>query len=426
MKAIVWATVLLFVVLMIWSVVFVELVNPLVLDMLKEEQEGQADYFSDCERCGRAFSSTMQAMLTFTQQIVAGDEWGAVSIPIIEKHPWTVIFFSAVLVTVDLGLMNLILSVIVDKAQQAHNDDLKFQVQEKEEEFQRLKKQLLRICAQLDDDHSGSLTLDELLTGFDTISEFHVALSSMDVQREDISSLFNILDDDGGGSVEYDEFVDQLHKMKTQDSHVVLVFIRGHVKEIKTMMSSQAARLTTLEERLEAHEERTEQIIRLLHELNDREPGQGFSAGSGYNPMPQVWSSSTSSTQQKRGCFDLCSTPQQEKFQDRRLAPQAPASNNEEVRALKEQVAELDASLKRILGAQMAQESSPAARQLLETPSMIQGKANTGACCASGTKQVEEVNITPLPPNDQIVLPSAAMLAAKGKGKAYGKGRGGG
>merc|ERR1719506_725490 len=255
MKAIVWATVLLFVVLMIWSVVFVELVNPLVLDMLKEEQEGQADYFSDCERCGRAFSSTMQAMLTFTQQIVAGDEWGAVSIPIIEKHPWTALLFSAVLVTVDLGLMNLILSVIVDKAQQAHNDDLKFQVQEKEEEFQRLKKQLLKFCAQLDEDNSGCLTLDELLDGFDQNPEFHVALSSMDVQKEDISSLFNILDDDGSGSVQYDEFVEQLHKMKTQDSHVVLVFIRGSVKEMKALLVEQKKEIATMRDRLELNEQ---------------------------------------------------------------------------------------------------------------------------------------------------------------------------
>merc|ERR1719491_2057570 len=43
MKAIVWATVLLFVVLMIWSVVFVELIQPLVQDMVEQGE------FQDCD-----------------------------------------------------------------------------------------------------------------------------------------------------------------------------------------------------------------------------------------------------------------------------------------------------------------------------------------------------------------------------------------
>merc|ERR1740133_823373 len=86
----------------------------------------------------------------------------------------------------------------------------------------------------------------------------------MDVQREDISNLFNILDDDGTGFVEYDEFVDQLHKMKTQDTHVVLVFIRGHVKDIYKKLEVQAEQLGKLDTRLNLYEGRTTEILTLL------------------------------------------------------------------------------------------------------------------------------------------------------------------
>jgi len=417
MKAIIWATVLLFVVLMLFSVVAVELINPLAEDMVKNGE------FEDCERCGRAYSSTMSAMLTFTQQIVAGDEWGASSIPIIEKHPWTAIFFSAVLVCVDLGLMNLILSVIVDKAQQAHSDDLKFQVQEKEEEFQKLKKQLLRICGQLDEDESGCLTLDELLTGFDTSPEFHVALSSMDVQREDISSLFNILDDDGSGHVEYDEFVDQLHKMKTQDTHVVLVFIRGHVKEIKGMMAVQATQLATVEDRLQNYEKRTEDIIGLLTDLKTKDFAESadFSAAQETNE-PQIFYNY--SAQKQGGCFDACSPKNEQKSQSYRASPAVPQPNKsaEEVKALRAEIAGLDASLKSILDAQSAGPSGqpptlprPLAQLASDRP------AASGSCCTPNNQMQEELNMKGLPANDMIVLPP--WVEAKGaKGRKGGVG----
>jgi hypothetical protein len=345
--------------------------------------------------------------------------------------------FGAVLVSVDLGLMNLILSVIVDKAQQAHQDDLKFQVQEKEEEFQRLKKQLLKVCAQLDDDNSGCLTLDELLTGFDSNPEFHVAMSSMDVQREDISSLFNILDEDGSGHVEYDEFVDQLHKMKTQDAHVVLVFIRGHVKDIKVTLANQADQLKQVEERLSTYEGRTEEILKILTSLNNDGPLPAMNAGgtSGGNaPPPQVF---VSSLQQNNGggCFNACSSPPQEKSQNYIAGPTLPAptsggtTTNEEVKALRESVAELDASLKRVLGAQMGLPlpQPPAAAQLAAPtiPPMPTEKSKPTACCSGGGQQSqEELSIKPLPPNDMIVL-SPADIKGKG-GKGFGKCKGGG
>jgi len=435
MKAIVWATVLLFVVLMIWSVVFVELIQPLVPAMVEEGAFGD-----DCERCGRAFSSTMSAMLTFTQQIVAGDEWGAVSVPIIERHPWTAIFFSAVLVTVDLGLMNLILSVIVDKAQQAHNDDVKFQAQEKEEEFRKLKKQLLRFCSQLDEDNSGSLTLDELLGGFDENPEFHLALTSMDVQREDISSLFNILDDDSSGHVEYDEFVDQLHKMKTQDSHVVLVFIRGSVKEIKSMMLNQGKQITQIQERLDTNEARWDELNVTLTErpLTGR---AGISARRSPQDMqnssnPQVYSNFQGPS---GGCFTSCAGTPQEKSQDYMaplLAPQN-VKMDEEIKGLKENIALLNSSLMRMMGdgtqlgnAELVQSSLGGASQalLVQPPALAQqgNLAPPSACCVSSGQyqRQEELGIRPLPPGDVVNVQADGKgfyQGGRGKGKGIGK-----
>lgn len=47
------------------------------------------------------------ASLTLFQQIVAGDSWGAISLPLAEAHPWTSPILFAILMTISLGVMNL-------------------------------------------------------------------------------------------------------------------------------------------------------------------------------------------------------------------------------------------------------------------------------------------------------------------------------
>ena len=47
------------------------------------------------------------ASLTLFQQIVAGDSWGAISLPLAQAHPWTSPILFAILMTISLGVMNL-------------------------------------------------------------------------------------------------------------------------------------------------------------------------------------------------------------------------------------------------------------------------------------------------------------------------------
>jgi Ca2+-binding EF-hand superfamily protein len=227
MKAIFWATVLLAFMLVLWGIIAVEIIHPLNM------QVAETGIHEGCPRCLRAFESVEQSALTFVQQIVAGDSWGQVTIPIIEQYPFTVIYFTMVLISIDLGLMNLILSVIVGKAQQAHDADRQFQMHQRQEEFKQAKRDLLNICQTIDEDDSGELTLQEIEDGFDHNPEFYERMRTMDVHKEDLANLFKILDEDGSGAVNYNEFVEQLHKIKTMDAQVMLVFIRSSIKDIK-------------------------------------------------------------------------------------------------------------------------------------------------------------------------------------------------
>lgn len=233
MSAIFWGCILVAAVLFIWSILFVQLIHPLNLEV------AALGTYEGCDRCPKAFESVPQAFLTFTQQVVAGDSWGQVSVPIIEEYPWTYVFFGGVLVSVSLTIMNLILAVIVDSAQEARKLSDHDICVEKAYVAIQAKDRLYKICEEIDTDKGGTLSLYELQKNWDTHDDFRDALKVMDIGKEDMTIVFNILDQDGNGEVEYEEFVTELHRMKTHDMHTMLIFIKFYVTEVHAKVTQQ-------------------------------------------------------------------------------------------------------------------------------------------------------------------------------------------
>lgn len=164
--------------------------------------------------------------------VVAGDSWAMVTVPIIEHHPWTYVLFLGVLVTVSFAIMNLMLAVIVDSAQEARRlSDWDIAMQ-KEAATSEAKDALTKICEEIDEDGSGSLCLQELFDGYDNHLEFQRCFRVMDIGRDDVGVVFSILDNDSSGSVDYHEFVNELYRMKSHDIHTMLVFIKHYVTEL--------------------------------------------------------------------------------------------------------------------------------------------------------------------------------------------------
>lgn len=232
MKAIFWATFMLVIMLTLWSIVAVEIIHPKVVALSDE------GHFEGCERCQRAFASVMASNLTFIQQIVAGDSWGAVSVPVIEYHPETAVVFLGSLITVELGMLNLILTVIVNAAQEARDADLQRKIREKEHEFEKAKRRLVKLCRELDTDRNGELSLEEMLIGMEENRAFGETISLMDVKKEDMTTIFSLLDENGDGKVIYREFVEQLYRMKAQDANTHLIFLKGSVNSLRSSVNT--------------------------------------------------------------------------------------------------------------------------------------------------------------------------------------------
>jgi len=235
-KAIFWGTVLLCFVLFVWAIIAVQFIHPLNQELAdKGRLEG-------CERCPRAYSSVLQSVLTFSQQIVAGDSWGQATIPVIEEYPVTALYFAGVFLSIGIAVMNLILGVVVNVAMSEH-DRLSGEIED-EKNMARLDAHdnLVKVCEEMDKDGSGELSKEELLEGYTEREDFRNCLAELDVEKQDLEIAFAGMDVDRNGSVSYTEFVKKVYKLKDTDSQFQFEQLRHNVLIVKDMLTNQMDR----------------------------------------------------------------------------------------------------------------------------------------------------------------------------------------
>lgn len=234
LRAIFWGSLLLWVSLLVFALVAVILIHPLNKDI---------DYGPGCDRCNRAYSTVFQAALTFWQQIVTGDSWGVVTIPLIEEYPGTALFFIPCFLAIGLSVMNLMLAVVVNVAQAAYENE--GQVEEAERQMQKIENQsnVLTMCQNMDADGSGELSYDEVHAGFmNPTGEFSKSMKDMGITEEDLAIAWSMIDLDRSGSVSYKELVSFLFTMKESDTQFMLTYIKSYITWVRNALSEQMSK----------------------------------------------------------------------------------------------------------------------------------------------------------------------------------------
>lgn len=223
MASMFWGFFLIAAFLLFFSVLTVELVYPLALHIYEAEEDHQ---------CRASFSSVWQCFLWFFQILVAGDEFARCVMPLVNDQWWTFILFALALICVELGFMNLVLAVIVDRAAKAKEEDLEECKRERDKQSHKATQLLSRLCSDIDEDGSGTISLTELLQGFDHNDEMKYLFSKLDMTRNDVEELFQLMDVDEHGELSYKYFIDHLRTSQMDDSRKHLVMLRLQVAEI--------------------------------------------------------------------------------------------------------------------------------------------------------------------------------------------------
>jgi len=230
---------------LLWAVISIELFND-----INHEPQMVARYEAiDCEGCIHAWESIPLAMFFLTRLVIMGEGWDEACL-FVEEHPWAIIVFMAVYFTVMMGMGNLVLAVIVDKALQAHELDLRMEAAARELEQNDARQKFVRLCKNIDKDNSGHLTREELSMGYDSDPQFRDTLTVIDMGRDDMENIFNMLDKDQSGEISYAEFGDQLTLIKHQDIRTMMCFVKNWVsrikKDVETVLAIQQSELRAI------------------------------------------------------------------------------------------------------------------------------------------------------------------------------------
>lgn len=205
MRAIFWGFVMLLCLSFLFAVMTMQLVQ-------EYRDMSQPD-----DWCSDAFSSVVKTVLFYFQTLIAGDSWGACVIPMVRKS-WPLFFlFSSSLICITLGFTNLILSVIVDNAatdrEEGSAEKVKLLREQEEADIISFYATMKRIDA----DRSGTLSLSELLNGFEEDTEAQARMASLTLDKGDLSDMFKALDTHDEDSVSYKDIVKTLDKAGKHD-----------------------------------------------------------------------------------------------------------------------------------------------------------------------------------------------------------------
>lgn len=265
-SAIIWGTLLLLLCLLVWSMVAVLFIHPLnkVID------------YGDCDRCPRAYSSVMQATLTFWQSIVAGDSWGMTTIPVIEANPATVAFFIPMFLFTGMAVMNLIVGVVVSVAQQA-----KDRIETEDSHERALLKQdkqnhLLDLCKKLDKHNTGELSRKQVDDEFQRCLEFRDSVLAMEITEEDLSIIWTLVDPDKRGIVKYKDLVAHIYSIRNSDTQFMLAYIKYYITVIRNnlldKMKEEHAEALEMEQKISAYQENERVVdIKIQQEVENVE-----------------------------------------------------------------------------------------------------------------------------------------------------------
>ena len=106
LRTLVWSFLLCFVIMTIWAMLLVEVVHPIIQDMVEDGHE----IISNCPYCRTSTSSVMEATLLLFKTVIAGDSWGQVAVPVIQRNPETAVIFVLSQLSLVFGVLNIIVA----------------------------------------------------------------------------------------------------------------------------------------------------------------------------------------------------------------------------------------------------------------------------------------------------------------------------
>eukprot|EP00403_Amphidinium_massartii_P005541 CAMPEP_0178374454 /NCGR_PEP_ID=MMETSP0689_2-20121128/2385_1 /TAXON_ID=160604 /ORGANISM="Amphidinium massartii, Strain CS-259" /LENGTH=799 /DNA_ID=CAMNT_0019994425 /DNA_START=24 /DNA_END=2420 /DNA_ORIENTATION=- len=156
-----------------------------------------------------AFGTVGKSMISLYMAITAGRNWGELAELLLGVDPWLRTCFFIYLAMGIFGLTNVVTAVFVESAMQATQTYRDLLVNERMLKERTNAKHMKEIFRSIDTDDSGAISLQEMQAYMaDENLKLQEYFEALDLSASDTETLFNLLDVDGSGEVDVDEFCD--------------------------------------------------------------------------------------------------------------------------------------------------------------------------------------------------------------------------
>merc|ERR1719456_1672778 len=145
--------------------------------------------------------------------MTGGRNWGEVIDPLFDVSAAYALLFLAFISITFFGVLNIVTAIFVDSALQSQQHHKDLLIQENVIKKQLYRQHLEDVFKEIDQDGSGSIMYDEV-EFFLSDPDLNLYLESIDIYPNDARALFTMLDHDGSGEVSIDEFCDGCLRLK--------------------------------------------------------------------------------------------------------------------------------------------------------------------------------------------------------------------
>jgi hypothetical protein len=194
------------------------------------------------------YGDILLSMLTLFQSVTGGLDWNDAMRPLTDEiHPFLAVVFGVYIAFTVLAVMNVVTGVFVESALlSANHDQAMYMVNNMRELFLRAN----------DGDPNGSMVWEKFKTllGTKQMRDFFKAID-VDMNVHAARSVFQLLDMDKSGSVELDEFVTGCSRLRGQaralDLNVILYEMREMSTQMKKRFQAETKRLVQMGQSLQ-------------------------------------------------------------------------------------------------------------------------------------------------------------------------------
>lgn len=215
------------------------------------------------------WSSLLTIMLTLIQ-FVTLDSVGAIYAPLIHADPFLATYFMAFMLIVSVTTMNLVTAVIVEGALQQAREDKEVKNAYEAKRVSALLPQLKQMFLELDEDGSGTLSLEEVTNAPPDVQEQLSKIGGCD----QLPVMFELLDADGSGELDVTEFCDGLLHMVSSDESMEFIRMRKLLSTNKVRMDTVKQCLSDLESKAESiaekHAMNSERVSAMLNRVESK------------------------------------------------------------------------------------------------------------------------------------------------------------